>query len=96
MADLEGRGFTLEKHDLAKERPSRELLSRLIDERGVDAVMNKRSPAFKERGLNTATITKQQALALIEEEPNLLKRPLLLTKSKTLLGYDAQEYASLK
>lgn len=58
--------------------------------------MNKRSPAFKERALDLSKLTKSEAIALILEEPNLLKRPLVLGKNKTLLGYDAAEYETLR
>jgi arsenate reductase-like glutaredoxin family protein len=90
----------LVKHNLATTRPPRELLGRLIDERGLEAVLNKRSPAYKERGLGervaAGTLSKKEALDLIEEDPNLMRRPLVLNaKGKTLLGYDAEGYATL-
>ena len=59
------------------------------------AVLNPRSPAFRERNLDVASISKKEALALILEEPNLLRRPLVLHKGKAILGYDAAEYDRL-
>lgn len=94
MADLEGRGFELVRHDLAKEPPSRELLSRLIDEHGLDAVLNTRSPAFK--ALGGKKLTKSEALELMGKDVNLIKRPLVLTKSKAVLGYKPEEYDKLQ
>ena len=64
MADLEGRGFELVKHNLGKEPPSRELLSQLIDEYGLESVVSTRSPAFIARGLDIKKMTKAQALDL--------------------------------
>jgi arsenate reductase-like glutaredoxin family protein len=83
------------KHNLATEPPSRELLGRVIDELGVEAVLSKRSPAYKERGLGDRKVSKSEAIALILEDPNLMRRPLVLAKGKTLLGYDAEEYEAL-
>ena len=96
MSDLEGRGFELDKHNLAKERPSRELLSRLIDEHGIEAVLSTRSPAFKARGLDASKLTKARAIDLMLEEPNLIRRPLILGKNKVVFGHVPAEYDSLR
>lgn len=96
MSDLEGRGYELQKHDLAKERPPRELLSALIDEHGLATVMNTKSPAFKARELDVAKLTKAKALDLMAEEPNLIKRPLVLSRGKAVFGYKPEEYDELK
>lgn len=92
MADLEGRGFELVRHDLAKEPPSRALLGRLIDEHGLDAVLNSRSPAFK--ALGGRKLSKAEALDLMTRDANLIKRPLVLGK-KTVFGYRPEEYDKL-
>lgn len=96
MADLEGRGFELEKHDLAKERPSRELLERLIDEDHLEDFVNTRSPAWKERNLDVTKLTKAEAIALMLEEPNLIRRPLVLARGKAVFGYRPEEYDKLR
>jgi arsenate reductase len=85
------------KHNLASERPPRELLLRLMEERGVHAVLNPRSPAYKERNLGGQTISAEEAIALIMEDPNLVRRPLVLGgKGKAVLGYDPAEYEKLR
>jgi len=80
------------KHDLAKDRPSRELLEKLIDERGVESVMSTKSPTYKARVLDASKLTKKQAIDLMLEEPNLIRRPLVLGKGKPILGYQPAEY----
>jgi arsenate reductase len=84
------------KHDLAKHPPGRELLERLIDEEHLGDFVNTRSPAYKERNLDVTKMTKQQAIALMLEEPNLMKRPLVLTKGSAVFGYKPEEYEKLK
>lgn len=83
------------KHDLAKEPPSRELLERLVDEEHLERFVNTRSPAFKERGLDVAKLTKAKAIALMLEEPNLIRRPLVLARGKAVFGYDPEAYEGL-
>jgi Spx/MgsR family transcriptional regulator len=95
VADLEARGVALRKHDLAKELPSRELLSRLIDEQGMDVVVNAKSRAFKDRRLELSALTREQAIDLILEEPNLMKRPLLLSGSRAIFGFRPDDYREL-
>ena len=83
------------KHDLAKEPPSRELLEQLIDESHLEDFINKRSPAFKERNLDVAKLTKKKAIDLMMEEPNLIRRPLVLGKGKAIFGFQPDEYDSI-
>lgn len=84
------------KHNLANDRPSRELLSRLIDEQGLDAVLSSRSPAYKARNLGARTLSKSEAIDLMLEDPNLMRRPLVLSKGKAVFGYAPEEYEKLK
>jgi regulatory protein spx len=95
VADLEGRGVELVKHDLAKEPPSRELLERLIDESHLEDFINTRSPAYKERDLGAKKLTKKQAIDLMMEEPNLIRRPLVIGKGRAVFGYKPDEYGPL-
>jgi len=95
VADLEGRGFELVKHNLAKEPPSAELLSRLIDDYGLDAVLSTRSPAYKARNLGARKLSKPEAIGLMLEDPNLIRRPLVLKGKKAVFGYNAAEYEAL-
>jgi regulatory protein spx len=83
------------KHNLAKDPPSRELLSRLIDDYGLDAVLSTRSPSYKARGLDAAKLSKAEAIALMVEDPNLIRRPLVLKGKKAVFGYNAAEYETL-
>jgi len=83
------------KHNLANDRPSRELLSRVIDEHGLDAVLSKRSPTYKAMNLGERKLSKSEAIDLMLEDPNLMRRPLVLGKKKFILGYDPDEYETL-
>lgn len=83
------------KHNLARERPSRELLGRLIDEQGLDAILSKRSPTYKDRNLGERKLSKSEAIDLMLEDPNLMRRPLVLGKGKAVFGYDPEGYDKL-
>lgn len=97
MSYLEGKGFDLVKHDLAKEPPARALLEKLIDEDHVDDYLNKRSPIYKERNLGARKLTKKEAIDLMLEEPNLIRRPIVMRDTKrAVFGFDSDAYDDLK
>jgi arsenate reductase-like glutaredoxin family protein len=58
-------------------------------------VLNSRSPAYKARDLGARTISKSEALDLMMEDVNLIRRPLVLGKNKAILGYKPEEYDAL-
>jgi arsenate reductase-like glutaredoxin family protein len=47
---------------------------------------------FKERPLPAS---KQEAIALMMENPNLIRRPIMIKGSKVVFGFDKDEYAKL-
>jgi regulatory protein spx len=96
VAHLEGLGVDFNKHDLAKDPPSRALLERLIDAARLEDFVNTRSPAYKERGLDVKTMTKKQAIDLMMEEPNLIRRPLVLREDeRAVFGWKPEEITTL-
>ena len=75
-----------------KEPPSRELLERYVDEKRLDEFLNKRSPAYKERGLEGRALTKREAIDLMLEDPNLIRRPIVIIGSRAVFGYQPDVY----
>ena len=85
------------KHDLAKDPPSRALLERLVDASRLDDFLNKRSPAYKDRNLGSRKLSKKQAIDLMMEDPNLIRRPIVLRDPKrAVFGFDAEAYEKLR
>jgi arsenate reductase-like glutaredoxin family protein len=78
--------------DINKEPPSREFLETHIDpDRFLDFVST-RSPVFKERPLPAS---KKEAIAMMIENPNLIRRPIVIKGSKVIFGFDKDQYAKL-
>ena len=78
--------------DINTEPPTREFLEKHIDpERFLDFVST-RSPVFKTRALPAS---KQEAIALMMENPNLIRRPILIKGSKIVFGFDKDRYGHL-
>ena len=53
--------------------------------------MSTRSPVFKERPLPSS---KKEAIDLMVENPNLIKRPILVRGSKVTFGFDKKAYGA--
>jgi arsenate reductase-like glutaredoxin family protein len=47
---------------------------------------------FKERPLPAS---KREAIAMMMENPNLIRRPIMIKGSKVLFGFDKDEYGTL-
>jgi len=78
--------------DINKEPPSRGFLEKHVDpERFLDFVST-RSPVFKERSLPTS---KKEAIDLMMENSNLIRRPIMVKGSRVLFGFDKDEYRKL-
>ena len=78
--------------DINKEPPSREFLEKHVDpERFLDFVST-RSPVFKERSLPKS---KKEAIDLMMQNSNLIRRPIMVKGSRVLFGFDKDEYRKL-
>jgi arsenate reductase-like glutaredoxin family protein len=78
--------------DINKEPPAREFLERHVEaERFLDFVST-RSPVFKERPLPKS---KKEAIDLMNKNPNLIRRPILVKGSKVVFGFNKEQYARL-
>ena len=78
--------------DINKEPPSREFLEKHIDPGRFLDFVSTRSPVFKERPLPTS---KKEAIALMMENPNLIRRPIMIKGSKVIFGFDKDQYEQL-
>jgi arsenate reductase-like glutaredoxin family protein len=75
-----------------KEPPPRAFLEKHVDDARFLDFMSRRSPVWKERPLPT---TKKTAIDLMLEQPNLIKRPILVVGSRVVFGFDKTQYETL-
>ena len=78
--------------DINREPPSREFLEKHIDAARFLDFVSTRSPVFKERPLPKS---KKEAIALMMENPNLIRRPIMIKGSKVIFGFDKEQYGTL-
>jgi arsenate reductase len=90
---LEKLKIAVETRDINKTPPSREFLERHINEIQFLESVSTRSPVFKERPLPRS---KTEAVDLMMEQSNLIKRPILINGSDVTFGFDKKAYDKLK
>ena len=79
----------MEAIDINKTPPDRAFLERHVDaDRFLDYV-SLRSPVFKERPLPK---NKREAIDMMIENPNLIRRPILIRGGKVTFGFDKRAY----
>ena len=79
--------------DINKQPPTREFLERHIDAEHFIDFVSTRSPVFKQRPLPKS---KREAIDLMIENPNLIRRPILIKGSNVIFGFDKEQYQKVK
>jgi arsenate reductase-like glutaredoxin family protein len=85
-------GAELDERDYAKNPLRRAELVELFAGRDPRDFINPKSPAFKALELKGKALTPDQAIALMAKEPNLIKRPLLVTGKAMIAGFDREAF----
>ncbi len=61
-------------------------LDALIGRRDYREFLNTRNELYRERGMKENPPTRQEALRLMSQHPNLIKRPILVDGDRILVG----------
>jgi len=94
-AKLAELGLAVETRDYARTPLTAEELERLLPE-DFAPLLGTKSPRYKVLGLRDRKLTKAEAIALMVQDNNLLKRPLLVHPGGTVIGFDAAAYERLR
>ena len=70
-------------------------MDRLIGDRDHLPFLNPRNELYRQLDLKTHPPSRADALRLMSENPNLIRRPILIDGRKILLGFDAEQWQSL-
>ena len=80
--------------DLKKRAMSKGELRRFAQKYGAEALLDRESKRFRNRGLHAAHLTEAKILALLEEDPTLLRTPLVRIGQKVTLGVAEDDWAA--
>ena len=79
----------IEERDINQEPPTRAFLEKHVEAGRFLDFVSTRSPVFKQRPLPRS---KKEAIDLMMEQPNLIRRPILVRGSKAIFGFDKKKY----
>lgn len=93
---LDERAIAYTFHDWRKEGLNPVQLRAWVDELGFENLINRRSTTWRNLPEVTRThLNETLALAVMEDQPSLIKRPLLDLGTRRVLGFDAEQWKTL-
>lgn len=81
-------GAQLQERDLGKAPLSAAELGALIGDADIANFLNTRSPAYHQRKLRARPPTKAEAIELMAQDPNLIRRPIIVKGRTQVIGFD--------
>lgn len=80
-------------HDYKKQGTDEKLLQGWLNEFGWEQLINKRGTSWRKLdAVIKSSMDNVLALSVMQENPSIIKRPILLTQNRTLLGFDTSQY----
>jgi arsenate reductase len=96
FAALEARKITYGFHDYKKDSLPPGKLKEWAKRAGWEKLANTRGPTWRNiPDTEKAGLNEVRALALLEKYPSAIKRPVLESGTRLLVGFDPSEYARL-
>lgn len=85
-----------EFHDLREDGIDIQTLERWTDRVDWTALLNRRSLTWRRiPQLDRQDLTRSSALALMLEHPTIIKRPVLESEKRMVVGFDAETYGKI-
>jgi len=84
-----------DSRDLDKQRLSEGELDQLVGKRNHQDFLNTRNELYRQRNMSEHPPSRAEAITLMSQNPNLIRRPLLVRGSQVLHGFDEAAYRNL-
>ena len=89
------KGAEWTEHDLGKDRLTAKQLDALIGSRNYRDFLNPRNELYRQRKMKERPPGREEALKLMEKEPNLIRRPIVIRGEQMVLGFDPEALGKL-
>tara|TARA_Y100001001_G_C7869625_1_gene260740 strand:+ start:454 stop:750 length:297 start_codon:yes stop_codon:yes gene_type:complete len=80
------KGFSVKEVDYFKDPLSQDELVDLASAEGLSAIFAWRSPSIKKLGLQERELSDHEMLQFMQQEPRLIRRPIIKIGSETIIG----------
>jgi arsenate reductase (glutaredoxin) len=93
---LDVRGVTYDFHDYKKAGVTKTELTHWCGAAGWQTVLNRAGTTFRKLGdADKEALTQDKAIALMVEQPSMIKRPILEADGQLEIGFKPERYAAL-
>ncbi|WP_410498168.1 ArsC family reductase [Chitinibacter sp. S2-10] len=94
---LTENGFDYEWHDFKKQGLSAEQVQQWIDAIGWEVLINKQGTTWRKLDETTkaSVVDADSAIAVMIANPSVIKRPVLVTKKQTQVGFKPDMYETI-
>jgi arsenate reductase-like glutaredoxin family protein len=92
---LLAQGAQLYEHNLDRDRLTAEQLDALIGNRNYLDFLNTRNELYRQRKMKQHPPSRLDALNLMAQHPNLIRRPIVIRGGQMILGYDEEALRKL-
>jgi Spx/MgsR family transcriptional regulator len=90
---LEINEIAYQFHDYRRNGLDINLLQKFETQLGWEVLVNKRSTSWRQLGdAQKTNLSRDNVLPLLLQHPTLIKRPILVTTNKTIIGFSATQY----
>lgn len=96
MKWLDKNGIAYDFHNYKKDGIDKNALEHALEQHGLNVVINKRGTTWQQLSDHVKdSVNESNIIALAEQNPSLLKRPLLMIGDTAIVGFNEQEYRNL-
>ncbi len=93
---LESEGVEFQFHDYRKQGIDAEMVTTFCQQLGWEQVLNKRGTTYRQLSQEQKdSLNEQTAIALLVEQPAMIKRPILVVENQYYLGFKADQYTTI-
>lgn len=87
---MQKKGVELDFRDLSKERLSAAELEKLIGDRDHKDFLNPRNEVYHRKNMKENPPSRAEAIQMMADEPNLIRRPVIVAGGRVVLGFDEE------
>ena len=88
---LEKHEVPFKEHNIMTSPLTTEELRNILAENGTDDIISTRSKIFQKLNVDVEDLSISALIKLIEENPSLLRRPIILDKKRMQIGFNEDE-----
>lgn len=92
---MQAKKVDFEEREYGKNPLTEKELREIIGEGPIENFLNSRTPLYRQRNMKEKPPSKDEAIKLMLQDPNLLKRPVIIKGKRKLTGFNEAELKEL-